>query len=201
MPVYRVHGFRWPRGGIPSIRVFIVLNNLDDAAAEYIQQKRTSGLILDAFKRNDPEIMAHLPGLQLIEQYDPDDLGNAAVSQPYAYVADHVTILPDSARPANSLCKSLDSVLLDDAVISPQAWDALAELRDKVAPGQPIGWWVVYNGDPERYYPGMEEEEENMEENGYSGGNMAEQAERPGTAVSLLLVDEKCPLQITERYL
>ncbi|KAL1967477.1 hypothetical protein VTN77DRAFT_3262 [Rasamsonia byssochlamydoides] len=180
MPVYKLHGFRWPRGGNPSIRVYIVLNNLDDAAAEYIQQKRTSRLILDSFKRNDPEIMAHLPELQLIEQYDPDDTSDAAVSQPYAYVADKVIILPDSERPADGLGKSIDEGPLNDAALSPQAWDALAELRDKIAPGQKIGWWIVYNGDPERHYPGMEEDD--IEENGHSGSDKTGQAEQPDTA-------------------
>ncbi|KAL1985834.1 hypothetical protein VTN96DRAFT_7326 [Rasamsonia emersonii] len=177
MPVYKLHGFRWPRGGIPSIRVFIVLNNLDDAAAEYIQQKRTSKLILDAFKRHDPQIMEHLPGLQLIEQYDPDDISDQAVSQPYAYVADSVTILPDSERPANGLSKSIEAPL-DSAAISPQAWDALAELRDKIAPGQEIGWWIVYNGDPERWYPGMEED---LEENSYSESDVTSQTGQSDT--------------------
>jgi hypothetical protein len=157
MPVYKIHGFRWPRGGIPSVRVYIVLQNLEEAAAEYIQQKKTSRLILDSFKKNHPEAMKHLPDLQLLEAYDPDDLGHDTVSQPYAYVADSVTILPDSARPTQGLSKSIDQHQLDH-FISPEAWSALAELRDEIAPEQNIGWWIIYNGDPERYYPGIEEE-------------------------------------------
>ena len=30
------------------------------------------------------------------------------------------------------------------------SWEAMAELRDNIAPGANIGWFVVYNGDPER---------------------------------------------------
>jgi hypothetical protein len=158
MPVYKVHGFRWPRGGIPSIRVFIVLENLDEAAAEYVQRKKTSTLIVNAMKKNHPQAAQHLPDLQLIEQYDPLDMTDAAVSQPYAYVADSVTMLPDTARPVHGLSVSIDQHLLDDA-IPPERHAALAEVRDAVAPGQKIGWWIVYNGDPDRYYPGMEDDD------------------------------------------
>lgn len=157
MPVYKVHGFQWPRGGIPSIRVFIVLENLDDAAAEYVQNKKTSSLILNAIKKNHPQASQHLPDLQLIEQYDPLDMTAAAVSQPYAYVADSVSILPDTARPVHGLSASIDQRLLD-ADISPERRAALEEIRDAIAPGQKIGWWLVYNGDPDRYYPGMEDD-------------------------------------------
>lgn len=80
------------------------------------------------------------------------------MSQPYAFVADNVTILPDTARPVKGLSMEIDQRFLDDA-ISPEARDTLAEIRDAVAPGAKIGWWVVYNGDPERYYPGMEDDE------------------------------------------
>lgn len=47
---------------------------------------------------------------------------------------------------------------------TPKAWEALAGLRDKIADGEKIDWWVIYNGDPERTYDvtdesGSEEEE------------------------------------------
>lgn len=157
MPVYKIHGFQWPRGGVPSVRVFIVLENLDDAAAEYIQQTKTSDLILGALKKNHPEATGHLPDLQLIEQYDPLDTTDAAVSQPYAFVADRVTILPDHTRPRHGLSVSIDQHQLDET-ISPEARDSLIEIRDAIAPGQKIGWWIVYNGDPERYFPEIDDD-------------------------------------------
>lgn len=80
------------------------------------------------------------------------------MSQPHAFVADSVTILPDTARPVKGLSVEIDQRFLDDA-ISSEARQTLAEIRDAVAPGEKIGWWIVYNGDPERYYPGMEEDE------------------------------------------
>ncbi|KAL2220702.1 hypothetical protein M432DRAFT_588467 [Thermoascus aurantiacus ATCC 26904] len=154
MPVYLLHGFRWPRAGFNGIRVFIVIHNLEDAAAEYLQNPTTSRLVIDAFKRVAPEAMARLPDLQLIEQYDPEDISDAAVSQPYAYVAGKVLTLPE-----NGICLDLEEVMGKNSELS----DALAELRDKVAPGEKIGWYVVYNGDPERRYPGMDEEDEEDE--------------------------------------
>lgn len=47
---------------------------------------------------------------------------------------------------------------------TPKAWDALADLRDKIAEGEKIDWWVIYNGDPDRAYDitddsGYDEEE------------------------------------------
>lgn len=83
---------------------------------------------------------------------------DGAVSQPHAFVADNVTILPDTARPVKGLSVEIDQRFLDDAIPS-EARDTLAEIRDAIAPGEKIGWWIVYNGDPERYYPGMEEDE------------------------------------------
>lgn len=37
---------------------------------------------------------------------------------------------------------------------TPKAWEALADLRDKIADGEKIDWWVIYNGDPERPFDG-----------------------------------------------
>lgn len=49
-------------------------------------------------------------------------------------------------------------------VVTPEAWEALAQLRDKIAEGEKIGWWVVYNGDPERSFIDEEEEQEDGED-------------------------------------
>ncbi|KAH8804672.1 hypothetical protein F5884DRAFT_677782 [Xylogone sp. PMI_703] len=46
MPTYLLHGFRWHRR---SIRVHIVLNNLDDAAPEWIIAPATSITLLNSF--------------------------------------------------------------------------------------------------------------------------------------------------------
>ena len=92
------------------------------------------------------------------------------MSQPHAFVADNVTILPDTARPVKGLSVEIDQRFLDDAIPS-EARDTLAEIRDAIAPGEKIGWWIVYNGDPERYYPGMEDDELMDDEEGAVGGD------------------------------
>lgn len=56
-----------------------------------------------------------------------------------------------------------------DNPIPPDAWDALAELRDHLAKDEQIGWWVVYNGDPERAFtpsPPSSDEEYDDEDSG-----------------------------------
>jgi hypothetical protein len=50
-----------------------------------------------------------------------------------------------------ALSANIHDITTDNA-IPPDAWDALAELRDALAKDEKIGWWVVYNGDPERAY-------------------------------------------------
>lgn len=49
-----------------------------------------------------------------------------------------------------ALSVNVEDVMASGPGVSPAAWEALADLRDKVANGEKIGWFVVYNGDPER---------------------------------------------------
>ncbi|KPI40356.1 uncharacterized protein AB675_7594 [Cyphellophora attinorum] len=53
--------------------------------------------------------------------------------------------------------------ITNDQPIPPDAWDAMAELRDKLAKEETIGWWVVYNGDPERAYDPSSDEDYDSE--------------------------------------
>lgn len=109
--------------------------------------------------------MARLPELQFIEQYDPEDLySETAVSQPYAYVADKVITIPGRAGTSNHNMTGGLSVDFEEVVRAHQQGSsatAIMELRDKLAPGEKVGWWIVYNGDPERAYPESEHGEEN----------------------------------------
>lgn len=138
-----------------------------DAAAEYLQEERTSKAILQSFKRIDPNIPYHLPTLQIIEQYDPDDLSDEALSQPHAWVAAKVITLADNSqfRTDYMLSLNLEDVMNKGPNLAPVGVDALARLRNFLAPEEKIGWWVVYNGDPERAYPESDEESED-ENNG-----------------------------------
>jgi hypothetical protein len=194
MPVYFAHGFRWHRAGFTGIRVHVIIHNLEDCSAEYIQNAHSQASILDSFRKSWPELMKELDdqahggrgrGLTLLEEYDPEDeVSELAVSRPWAFVCDCVKMLPTGkdgvlegeGRGAEGGVKGKATEGKDGAVAvasvlkgptlsmnvaeliakgpgsTPKAWEALAELRDKIADGEKIDWWVIYNGDPERAY-------------------------------------------------
>lgn len=137
MPVYVLHGFRWPR---PAIRIHIILNNLDDAAAEYLVLPKTSAALKQNLHHLYPDVVSALPNLRFVEQYDPADTSDKALSQPFAFVADKVEICPLSA--------DVDEII--GRGVAADGCIAMIELRDQLAPGEKIGWWVVYNGDEAR---------------------------------------------------
>lgn len=85
--------------------------------------------------------MPALPGLRFIEQYDPED--ESAKSQPFAYVADVVHEIPLGVDVDEIRGKGVDN----------EAWGSLLELRDKIAPDEKVSWFVVVNGDIERWAP------------------------------------------------
>ncbi|MCJ1275330.1 hypothetical protein MMC21_003132 [Puttea exsequens] len=143
MPIYLLHGFRWPR---TPIREFTIVNNVEEAASDYIMSRGTPEAFRDAFAKNWPEVMAGIPNISFIEQYDPQEPKPEA----YAYVADvvierHQDIDVDKARENGPPAA---------------AWEAFADLRDKLllfarqfnatTPDFNIGWYAVYNGDPDR---------------------------------------------------
>ncbi|TPX19484.1 hypothetical protein DIZ76_017276 [Coccidioides immitis] len=167
MVVYVVHGFRWPRVGTlnaPGICAHIVSYNLLDAAAEYLQEPATCRAILQSFRRIDPNIPYHLPDLRIIEQYDPDDIGDTALRQPYAFVAAKVITMPDEGRPGQMLSLNIGEIIEKGPELSPGGPEALRRLRDFLAPEENIGWWVVYNGDPERAFPKSDEGDSAIED-------------------------------------
>ena len=147
MPVYFIHGFRWPRA---LIRIHIILHNLEDSAAEWLVAPGTTAEMLDNFKELYPESMEHLPNLRFVEQYDPNDTSAGSGSQPYAYVADVV----------EEVKLGVDVEEMRGAGLGDDQWAAIAELRDKVAPGEKLGWFVVVNGDVERWAPPLEEDDD-----------------------------------------
>lgn len=162
MPVYMVYGFRWPRAGFTGIRVYIVLHNLEDATAEYLQKPITTQLLLESFAKTEPGIVSRLPELRFIEQYDPEDTGDTAVSKDFAYVAGRCLALGEPGAPAPGLSWSADEIASLDSGLDDEAMAALTEMRDKYAAGEKIGWWIVYNGDPERYFPEYEEDDDSV---------------------------------------
>src|ERR1700712_3342363 len=118
MPTYLIHGFRWPR---PLIRIHIILQNLDDAAAEWLMAPSTTSTLNQNLQKLYPESMSHLPDLRFIEQFDPMD--ETSKSQPYAYVADIVHEI--------RLGVEVDEVR--GKGVSNEAWGALVDLRDAIA--------------------------------------------------------------------
>lgn len=140
MPVYLLHGFRWPR---PLIRIHIILQNLDDAAAEWLVAPGTTSTILENFHELFPDAMQHLPMLRLIEQYDPNDTSSNSGSQPYAYVADIVEEIKLGIDVEEARSKGVGN----------EQWTAMMELRDRLAPEGKVGWYVVVCGDEERWAP------------------------------------------------
>ncbi|KAI5241756.1 hypothetical protein E4T43_05290 [Aureobasidium subglaciale] len=158
MPTYLIHGFRWPR---PLIRIHIILQNLDDAAAEWLIASATTETLLDNFTELWPQTIKNLPNLRFVEQFDPTDESPAACSQPYAYVAD--------------ICEEVKLGIEVDEVrgkgLGDDQWGALMELRDKLAPDEKVGWFVVICGDEDRSDTGPDEEEE--EEQAYATNTTA----------------------------
>lgn len=140
MPTYLLHGFRWPR---PLVRIHIILQNIDDAAAEWLCAPTTTAALLDNFEELWPDAMSHLPNLRFIEQYDPNDERATAASQPFAYVADVV----------EEINLSIDVDEVRGKGLGNDQWGALMEIRDKLAPDEKVGWYVVVCGDEERWAP------------------------------------------------
>ncbi|KAF4549015.1 Hypothetical protein D9617_24g017290 [Elsinoe fawcettii] len=150
MPVYLLHGFRWPR---PLIRIHVILQNLDDVAAEWLVAPTTTESLLENFTELYPQLMDNLPNLRFVEQYDPDDIGPNAGSQPYAYIADV----------CHEIKLGIDVDEMRGKGVSNEQWAALLELRDKLAHEEKVGWFIVVCGDEERLAPEEEDEEEEEE--------------------------------------
>jgi hypothetical protein len=109
-----------------------------------------------SFKEQWPDQLAQLPGLRFIEQYDPDDV--TVKDQPFAYVCDIV----------QEVRLGLDVDEIRGAGLGEEQWAAIAELRDKVAPGEKLGWFVVVNGDVERWAPPLEDDDTTPDASQYS---------------------------------
>ncbi|RMZ82544.1 hypothetical protein DV738_g1686, partial [Chaetothyriales sp. CBS 135597] len=98
MPVYLAHGFRWPRDGYTGIRVHTIVHNLETVSSEYIQNAHSRAGLLASLRKLYPDVMAALEKppsccIDFLEQYDPDDVSEDAVSQPYAFVCDRIVMI------------------------------------------------------------------------------------------------------------
>lgn len=116
------------------------MNNIDDAAPDYLMSGLTPDAMISALRAKHPKQVKALPDLTFVEQYDPDDVGPKAGCQPYAFVADRVVEADLSIDVGEAMNKS----------ISVKEWDAMVDLRDELAKDEKVGWYVVYNGDVDR---------------------------------------------------
>lgn len=108
----------------------------------------TTACMTKNFQEQWPQLTSQLPGLRFLEQYDPDDL--VTKDQPYAYVCDIV----------HEVKLGIDVEDIRGNGVGEEQWGAIADLRDKIAPGEKLGWFVIVNGDVERWAPPLEEEDE-----------------------------------------
>ena len=81
--------------------------------------------------------------LRFVEQYDPNDLSSSSTSQPFAYVADMV----------EEVKLGVDIDEIRGRGLNNNQWTAIMELRDKLAPDEKVGWYIVVCGDEERAVP------------------------------------------------
>lgn len=86
--------------------------------------------------------MGYLPHLRFVEQYDPHD--ETTKSQPYAYVADVV----------HEVALGIDIDEIRQIASNTEQQAALTELRDQLAQGEKLSWYVVVCGDEERSFSG-----------------------------------------------
>lgn len=114
----------------------------------------TQACLARNFKQQWPNVIARLPGLRFIEQYDPDDL--TVKDQPYAYVCDqvHDIKLGIDIDEVRGVAEGAGGTHQGDQCA------AISELRDHVAPDAKLGWFVVVNGDVERWAPPLEDEDD-----------------------------------------
>ncbi|EKD19660.1 uncharacterized protein L3040_001995 [Drepanopeziza brunnea f. sp. 'multigermtubi'] len=107
MPTFLVHGFRWNR---TSIRIHIILNNLDDAAPEWIIAPASSVTLLNSF-------------YTLFDFLPPSNPPPA--SSPLAPVADQVVTEEEATRGTEKLTKANKSnrsiSSLRDLVLRPKS--------------------------------------------------------------------------------
>lgn len=96
MPTYLCHGFRWHRR---DIRIFVILNNMDDAAPDWIIGRTTSSLLLSRFA----ESFDFLPGPRPPARREPLD-----PLQVKLHRDDDLTV------PASRVPASDDDVLVND---------------------------------------------------------------------------------------
>lgn len=177
MPTYLIHGFRWHRH---SIRIFVGLYDLMDAAPDWILAPATSSAILEHMRELYPfipesdlesetlsgaddtrrSVVKSQPSpVKLLEEYDPEE--KELAMRPYAYVADYVvrvdlgvSVSEEMARYEEERRKAAEEEKEGEA-----PWfERLSEGMQTMQKQEPIQWHVVVCGDEERHVPGKDDQ-------------------------------------------
>ncbi|KAL8779797.1 MAG: hypothetical protein Q9213_006782, partial [Squamulea squamosa] len=138
------------------------------------------------FRELYPGPMANLPPLRFIEPLNLNNEKFKYPSEPYAYVADVVVQSEDVIDVTEVMNKGIRAA----------QWDAMADLRDIIAKGEKIGWFVVHNGDRDL----AQQERLRKDENGAKGAESevieAEEAEASESKYSQGLSEQVARLQV-----
>lgn len=132
-----------------------MLQEVDDAAPNNLMCGDSEEAMNENFRELYPGPMANLPPLRFIEPLNPNNEKFKYPSEPYAYVADVVVQSEDV----------IDVTEVMNTGIRAAQWDAMADLRDMIAKGEKIGWFVVHNGDRQL----AQQERLRKDENGLKG--------------------------------
>ncbi|QSZ33633.1 hypothetical protein DSL72_005201 [Monilinia vaccinii-corymbosi] len=80
MPTYLVHGFRWHR---TNIRIYIILNDIDDATSEWVMAPPTSNAILNSFYTQFDFLPPSRPGpINLSPEPSPTECSSPPAKSP-----------------------------------------------------------------------------------------------------------------------
>ena len=161
------------------LRIHVIINNLENAAPDYTMATKTNDVFVTNLQTLYPDLTNRLPKLQMVEEYDPHDFDDAGREE-YAWVADFTVPLsslaqndeaqkkkPQSKRlstPSKSVPTNIGA-RIESTIgngVSSDAVEAITGIRDHVAGGQEVGWWIVFNGDPQR--EGLDDTDEDDDE-------------------------------------
>lgn len=109
------------------------------------------------FQKIYAEPMKGLPNLQFVEQFDVELADKGDNVQPYAYVADVVEEIRLGVEVGEVMGRGVPN----------EQWASITELRDQIAPGERVGWFVVVCQDTERHAPSILEDEDEFGEEEY----------------------------------
>lgn len=119
-------------------------------------------------------------GADMISSSRPESKASQSATSTVESAAAPASSSPAPKHDPTTLSLNLDEVLSAGPGGSPQAWEALAQIRDKIAEGEKIGWWIVYNGDPERAFEDEEDQDYDSDEDN-DAEVLGEEAEEEGT--------------------